>query len=100
MPARFRIGIEMALAPELNSPMTAIVDLSLAALRAFVDVWPGSHLPAWAVESSSDLYWTVYLPTFPLTCLSASFAPLTVAAPWTRDAPWSGRLEYIVSVLP
>jgi len=54
MPAWFRIGIEIALAPELNSPRYRIVFLSCAALRASVETWPASHLPAVAVESSSD----------------------------------------------
>ena len=53
-----------------------MVDLSCAALRASVETWPGSHLPAVAVESSSDTYLIVYFPTLPFTALRASFAPL------------------------
>ena len=37
-PPSFRIGIETALAPELNSPMYTAVVSSCAALRAFADV--------------------------------------------------------------
>jgi len=62
MPASFVIGIEIAEAPELNSPRYAIDESSCAALRAFADVWPASHLPAAAVASSSDTYLIVKSP--------------------------------------
>jgi hypothetical protein len=51
----FKIGIEIALAPELHSPMYAIALSSCAALRAFADVASGVQVPAWAVESSSEM---------------------------------------------
>ena len=42
----FRIGIEIALAPELNSPMYATALSSWATLRAFADVASGVQVPA------------------------------------------------------
>ncbi len=64
-----------------------------AALRAFVAVWPGSHSPAWAVESSSDVYLTVKSPALLFAWSSASLMPLTIGLVCALDAPWSGRLE-------
>ena len=54
IPASLRIGIEMALAPELNSPMYAIVESSLAARRALLAVRSGVQDPARAVASFND----------------------------------------------
>src|SRR3954452_14530102 len=73
------IGIEIADAPELNSPMYAIADLSWAALRALAEVCPGSHAPAWAVESSSCLKVILHGPTVLFTWDRASFSPLTTS---------------------
>ena len=70
------IGIEIAEAPELNSPSSAIALSSFATLRAFAEVAPGSHVPACAVESSSFLYLTVHAPALPSRCSRASVAPL------------------------
>ena len=60
MPASLVIGIEIAEAPELNSPIKAIAFSSWRPCRALAEVAPGSHCPACAVESSSDLYATVH----------------------------------------
>ena len=67
--------------------------LSCAALRAFAEVSPGSHLPAEAVASSRLTYLIVYLPTLPPASPSASFSPLTTDCDCGRESPWSGRLE-------
>ena len=56
MPASLSSGIEIADAPELNSPRYAIALSSPTTLRAFSDTLPGSHLPVAATESSSDTY--------------------------------------------
>src|SRR3954447_26198812 len=73
-----------------------MVDLSWAALRAFAEVAPGSHLPAAAVASSRLTYLIVNLPTFPLAFSSASFSPLTTETDCGRAPPCSGRLEETV----
>ncbi len=70
-----------------------MVVLSCAALRALDEVAPGSHLPAAAVESSSDTYLMVKLPTLPPTASSASFSPLITDCDCGRESPCSGRLE-------
>src|SRR3954454_1182195 len=70
-----------------------MVDLSWAALRAFAEVAPGSHLPAAAVASSRLTYLIVNLPTFPLAFSSASFSPLTTETDCGRESPCSGRPE-------
>ena len=92
-PPSLRIGIEIAEAPELNSPMYTAVLSSCATLRAFADVSSGVQLPAWADESSSDVYLMVKSPALLPACSSASLMPLTSAVVWPRDAPSSGRLE-------
>ena len=56
MPASLSSGVEIADAPELNSPRYAIVLSSPTALRAFSETLPGSHLPVAAVASSSETY--------------------------------------------
>jgi hypothetical protein len=50
-----RIGMEIAVAPELNSPMYAMLDGSIAARRAFRDVSSGVQVPARAVALSSGM---------------------------------------------
>jgi hypothetical protein len=55
IPASLRIGIEISLAPELNSPRYTIARRSEAAWRAFAAVWPGSHSPATAVASFREM---------------------------------------------
>ncbi len=70
-----------------------MVDLSCAALRALVETWPGSHLPAAAVASSSETYLIVYLPTLPPASSRASFSPLTTDSDCGRESPCNGRLE-------
>ena len=62
-------------------------------MRAFCAVWPGSQLPAWAVESSSDVYLIMKAPALPPACDTANWMPFTSAAVWSLDAPCSGRLE-------
>src|SRR3954454_12152951 len=96
MLASFRIGSEMAVAPELNSPRYAIAPLSCAALRALADVLPGSHLPADAVASSRLTYLIVNLPTLPPFSWRASFSPSTTDSDGGRESPGSGRLEKMV----
>ena len=66
---------------------------SWAALRALAEVAPGSHWPAWAVESSSDSYLIVNFPILPPRCFSASFMPRTTSSDCLRPGPWNGRLE-------
>src|SRR5690242_19270527 len=91
MPARLRIGIEMRLPPELNSPMYATVDASRAALRAFERVRPTVHAPAREVALLSATNFTG-LPA----SHSAWRAPALTALVCSLDAPLSGRLEYTV----
>src|SRR5918993_668228 len=90
--------MEIADAPELNSPMYATAFSSWATLRAFSDVASGSQLPACAVESSSDSYLTVVLPALLLACFIASSMPWTIAAFWSLDAPGGGRRKYTLTV--
>ena len=60
-----------------------MVDLSLTALRAFCCVCPSSAEPGfWAVESSSETYLILYLPTLPPALLSARFEGRTTK--WSR----------------
>ena len=66
---------------------------SLTALRAFWPTVASSALPAAAVESSSDVYVTVYLPILLFGDATASFAPFTIACDCGPEAPWRGRLE-------
>src|SRR5688500_10514073 len=99
MPAWLVIGIEIAEAPELNSPSTAIAFLFCATLRALAEVAPASHWPAWAVESSSALYDTVQLPALFRCCFSASRIPASTSRVCGRFDPCRGRLEKIVTFL-
>ena len=59
-------------------PLLSLVPSSLPAHSAF---------PAAAVESSSDTYLTLYLPTFPPACSIAILAPLTIASDCGPEAP-------------
>src|SRR5919201_264032 len=74
-----------------------MVEASCAALRASDEVWPGSHLPAAAVESSRLTYLIVKVPTFPPASCSASFSPLTTSSDCGRESPCGGGLEERVS---
>ena len=67
--------------------MYATAASSCATLRAFADVASGVHAPAWAVESSSEVYLTFMSPALLPTCSSASLMPLTIAVVWGREAP-------------
>jgi hypothetical protein len=58
----FSTGISISAQPELNVPMTPMMSLAWAYARALAEHVAESHLPAWAVASSHDWYWTVYLP--------------------------------------
>ena len=66
---------------------------SCATLRALAFVWPASHLPAAAVESSSDVYVMAHSPALLPRCLSASFSPRMTSSDCVREAPWSGSDE-------
>ena len=92
-PASFVIGIEIAEALELNSPIRAIALSSPATLRALAEVAPASHWPACAVESSSFSYVTVHEPALAFRCSRASVAPFWTSSEFSRVAPCSGRLE-------
>ena len=92
-PPSLRIGIEIAEAPELNSPMYAAALSSCATLRALAEVASGVQVPACAVESSSDSYLTVMSPALLPACSSARRMPCTIAVVCGREAPCSGRLE-------
>ena len=63
------------------------------AFSAFADSASGVHAPACAVESSSDVYFTVMSPALLLACSNASLMPLTSASLCTRPAPCSGTDE-------
>ena len=94
MPALFRTGSETFVPPELNSPRYRIADWSRTALRAFCAAWPSSAVPGFcAVESSSDSYFSLILPTLQPASSSASFSPSITASDCPRAVPWSGRLE-------
>src|SRR4051794_39694981 len=80
MPASLVSGIEIADAPELNSPRYAMVLSSPTALRAFSDTLPGSHLPVAATESSSDTYLILNLPTLLPAFSSANCSPWTTSS--------------------
>ena len=54
--ARFRIGSDTSVAPELNSPMYAIAVASPAACAAFLVTTALLVAPVAALESSSDTY--------------------------------------------
>ncbi len=50
-------------------------------------------MPACAVESSSEVYFTVVSPALPFRCSRASLMPSTIAVVWGREAPCSGSDE-------
>ena len=60
--------------------------LVLRHLRALAEAASGVQLPAWAVESSSEVYFTVVWPALPPACSSASLIPFTIARVWSRCA--------------
>ena len=91
--ASLRIGIETALAPELNDPIHAIAPSSRAARRAFAATRSGTQLPARAVASLSVTSRTARPPAIPPASCSAWRAPSLTARVWPRAAPLSGRLE-------
>ena len=93
MPASLMSGIEIADAPELNSPRYAIVLSSPTALRAFSETLPGSHLPVAATASSSDVYLIVKLPALPPVFSSASSIPRTTSSDCGRESPCRGNDE-------
>ena len=71
-----------------------MVDGSWTACRAFCAVLPSSAVPGfWAVESSSETYLSLYLPTLPPDWEKASFSPLMTASDCSFDVPWSGSEE-------
>src|ERR1700722_19603608 len=67
---------------------------SPAASRASAAVCDGSHAPAAAVASFSDVYLILYLPALSFACDSASLMPFTSGSVCAVEEPDSGRLEH------
>ena len=93
IPASLVIGIAIALAPELNSPMYASVVPSPEARIALRPARFGVHAPVRLLAELSVTSRTGTPPAAPPACCSASLAPSLIARVCTRAAPLKGRLE-------